>query len=239
MKTRSLWAALLCATAATNAFAQDAALLAALSSNAPTANAKVLELALLASHCAQRGKLASAPLRLIVIDYSRPSLEPRLWLFDLDAATLLLTDYVAHGRNSGDNLAVRFSNTEGSLQSSLGLFVGRNSYFGKNGRSLRLQGLEPGFNDRAMQRAIVLHSADYVNPSLGANLGRLGRSHGCPVVRPALNDQVIDALRNGQHLYVYYPDPDWLRRSKLLQCEPERTAFATAPKTPSATITLR
>jgi L,D-transpeptidase catalytic domain len=239
MKLLSLCAAALSAVIAVNAQAQDAALLATLTSSAPTATPKVLALALLASSCAQRGKLASTPQRLMVIDYSRPSLERRLWLFDLSAGTLLLTDYVAHGRNSGDNLALRFSNTEGSLQSSLGLFVGLDSYIGKNGRSLRLRGLEPGFNDRALQRAIVLHSADYVNPELGARNGRLGRSHGCPVVRPALNDQVIDALRDGQHLYVYYPDPGWLRRSTLLQCESAPAAFANAPKTLGTTTRMR
>lgn len=232
-------AATLSVAFALSAHAQDAELLAALIASAPQANPKVIELALSASACAQRTKLAPAGRRLVVIDYSRPSLEPRLWLFDLSARTLVLSDYVAHGRNSGGNLAVSFSNTEGSLQSSLGLFVGLDSYIGKNGRSLRLRGLEPGFNDLALSRAIVVHGADYVNPQIGARVGRLGRSHGCPAVRPALNDQVIDALRDGQQLFVCYPDPNWLRGSKLLQCESAKTPFASARFTQQPSATLR
>lgn len=219
MVARPLIAAALTVGFALSAGAHDATLLAALSASAPQADPKVIELALRAGDCAVRTNLAPAAQRLVLIDYSLPSLERRLWLFDLSARTLVLSDYVAHGRNSGGNLAMRFSNVEGSLQSSLGLFVGLDSYVGKNGRSLRLRGVEPGFNDNALSRAIVLHGADYVDPLVAARMGRLGRSHGCPAVRPALNDQVIDALRDGQQLYVYYPDPTWLSRSKLLHCQ--------------------
>ena len=141
-------------------------------------------------------------------------MDRRLWIFDLAARKLLLSDYVAHGRGSGDNFAHAFSNREGSLQSSLGLFMASESYFGAHGRSLRLDGLEPGINDQARARAIVLHGADYVDPNLGITQGRIGRSHGCPAVRPEVAAQVIDVLQGGQMLYAYYPD----RQSSLLRC---------------------
>lgn len=186
----------------------------ALADSAPDADPMAIAQALQASACATV-KLGSKPAeRLALIDYSRPSVARRLWIFDLAARKLLLSDYVAHGRGSGDNFAHAFSNREGSLQSSLGLFMASESYFGAHGLSLRLDGLEPGINDQARARAIVLHGADYVDPSLGITQGRIGRSHGCPAVRPEVADQVIDVLQGGQLLYAYYPD----RPSSLLRC---------------------
>ena len=132
--------------------------------------------------CSARRPAASAPRarRLAVIDYSRPSLVPRLWVFDLAAGKLLYEEVVAHGQGSGENLPTRFSNSDGSHQSSLGLFVTADTYTGKNGYSLRMHGLEPGVNDAAMARAIVMHGAPYVDPVQGKRMGRLGRSWGCP-----------------------------------------------------------
>ena len=175
-----------------------------LAASAPDANPKAIAQALQASRCATLTLGAKPAERLALIDYSRPSVERRLWIFDLEAKTLLLSEYVAHGRGSGDNWAHAFSNRESSLQSSLGLFVTAESYTGVHGRSLRLDGLEPGINDQARTRAIVLHGADYVDPKLGMTQGRIGRSHGCPAVRPEITDQVIDALQGGQMLYAYY-----------------------------------
>lgn len=186
---------------------------------APDADAKVLALAVRASACAQQLGKARAPQKLAVIDYSRVSLVPRLWVFDLKTRSLLLTEHVAHGRGSGDNLPTQFSNEEGSFQSSLGLFKTADSYIGKNGRSLRLHGLEAGVNDQALTRAVVLHGADYADPEFGRRHGRLGRSHGCPAVRPQVVDTVIDALLDGQQLFIYYPQPDWLSESPLLHCD--------------------
>src|SRR5690606_17454312 len=103
--------------------------------------------------------------RLAVIDFSLPSSERRMWIFDLERREVLLTDYVAHGNKSGDNHASAFSNVIGSHQSSLGLFRAAESYQGKHGYSLRMDGLEPGVNDRARERAIVIHGADYVDPT--------------------------------------------------------------------------
>lgn len=185
---------------------------------APHADPKVLDMALQAVHCAQGSGIATQARRLAVIDYSRASLLPRLWVFDLIAGKLLYEEVVAHGQGSGDNYATRFSNSDGSHQSSLGLFVTTDTYIGRNGYSLRMDGLEPGVNDRAMSRAIVMHGAPYVNPVAGKAMGRLGRSWGCPAVRTTIAKPMLDLLKQGQFVFSYYPDPAWLRRSQLLNC---------------------
>ncbi len=185
---------------------------------APGADPKVLDLAQAAMQCAQASGVGASARRLAVIDYSRPSLLPRLWVFDLAAGKLLYEEVVAHGQGSGDNLATRFSNRDGSHQSSLGLFVTADTYTGKNGYSLRMQGLEPGVNDAAMARAIVMHGAPYVDANQGKRMGRLGRSWGCPAVRNAVAKPMIDLLKGGQFVFSYYPDQAWLARSALLNC---------------------
>lgn len=193
-------------------------LLASLRGAVPELDPAVLAMALQARDCAGRRGLAPAAQRLAVIDYSRPSTVPRLWIFDLDQRRLLFSELVAHGRGSGDNFARSFSNRDGSHQSSLGLFRTAESYVGGNGYSLRMDGLEPGFNDRARDRAIVMHGAWYVDPALASQQGRLGRSHGCPAVRSGIARQVIDTLKEGQLLFAYYPEAEWLKRSRLLGC---------------------
>ena len=177
-----------------------------LAASAPDADPKAITHALRASACAVLKLGAKAPKRLALIDYSLPSVDRRLWIFDLQTKKLLLSDYVAHGRGSGDNYARSFSNQEGSLQSSLGLFTTAESYVGIHGRSLRLDGLEPGINDQARARAIVVHGAEYVDVQLAVTQGRIGRSFGCPALRPAIVNKVIDALQGGQMLYAYYLD---------------------------------
>ena len=185
---------------------------------APGLKAEVLELAVSAYDCARRGGDAPQARRLAVIDYSLPSTEPRLWVFDMARKRLLYAEHVAHGRGSGDNLATEFSNIEGSHQTSLGLFVTDETYHGANGYSLRMDGLDPGFNDLARQRAIVLHGAPYVDPEFARAQGRLGRSHGCPAVRDAVARPLINQLRHGQLLFAYYPDPAWLANARSLSC---------------------
>ncbi len=199
------------------ALAAPAPLEAGLAAAAPDLDPRVLDLALQAMSCATSHGMAEAS-RLAVIDYSRPSLQPRLWVFDLARQQLLFRELVAHGRNSGDNLTQHFSNANGSLASSLGLFRTSDTYDGNNGYSLRLDGLEPGFNDNARERAIVMHGAPYVNEEIGRNLGRLGRSWGCPAVRSGVARRMIDSLKNGQFVFSYYPDPQWLGASQLLNC---------------------
>lgn len=186
---------------------------------ADDADPKVLQLATRALECAERHGEVDSVERLAVIDYSRPSTEPRLWVFDLTEHTLVFREHVAHGRGSGANLAERFSNVEGSHQTSLGLFRTAETYVGGNGYSLRMDGLEPGVNDRARERAIVMHGADYVNPDVAERQGRLGRSFGCPAVRRGIAKPMIDSLAGGQLLFAYYPDPDWLESSPFLACD--------------------
>lgn len=190
----------------------------ALSRLAPAANPAVLAMALSAMRCAQSSGTGAAATRLAVIDYSRSSLLPRLWVFDLAHGRLLHEEWVAHGQGSGGDLPDRFSNTNGSHQSSLGLFHTLDTYQGRNGYSLRMDGLEPGINDAALPRAIVMHGADYVNPAGNRAQGRLGRSWGCPAVRSAVAKPVIDALKRGQFVFAYYPDPRWLRESPYAAC---------------------
>lgn len=194
-----------------------------LSRQAPKLDRKVLYHALSAMQCAVNNGANPAE-RLAVIDFSLPSSERRLWIFDLQSKRLLLKEYVAHGNRSGGNQATAFSNRVGSHQSSLGLFRTAESYRGKHGYSLRMDGLEPGINDRARDRAIVIHPADYVNPQWIATQGRIGRSLGCPAVRPEVGRMVVDSLKGGQYLFAWYPDQQWLRSSAYLNCEPERVA---------------
>ncbi|HEY6942342.1 murein L,D-transpeptidase catalytic domain family protein [Dokdonella sp.] len=195
-----------------------------LSRLAADADPHVLELALASMRCAQAAGAGADANRLAVIDYSRSSLQPRLWIFDLEQRRLLYNELVAHGQGSGDDIPTRFSNDDGSHASSLGLFLTRDTYRGHNGLSLRMQGLEPGFNDAAMSRAIVMHGAAYVNADRGRQLGRLGRSWGCPALRSAVAAPVIDVLKGGQFVFSYYPDQDWLTRSALLHCPAARLA---------------
>ncbi len=188
-----------------------------LATEAADLDPQVLTAAVSAMQCAVAGGAAPAE-RLAVIDFSLPSTEQRLWIFDLNEQRLLLQDLVAHGQGSGDNLADSFSNIEGSHQSSIGLFRTQESYFGQHGYSLRMDGLEPGFNDLARQRAIVIHSADYVDPSWIEQHGRIGRSHGCPAVRPEVGGMVVDSLKGGQFMFSWYPDDHWLATSELINC---------------------
>lgn len=194
-----------------------------LTAAAPHADPKVIALASHALSCARHNHVVSAARTLSVIDYSRPSAEPRLWVFDLATHRLLFEEWVAHGRNSdGDDKPMRFSNTPGSLQSSLGVFMTGESYTGEKGYALRLRGLEAGYNDRAYERAIVMHGAWYVDPHLGRMQGRIGRSWGCPSVRPSVVHALIDTIRDGSLLVAYYPDDAWLANSAFAgDCNPD------------------
>ncbi|MDX1756072.1 MAG: murein L,D-transpeptidase catalytic domain family protein [Marinobacter sp.] len=200
-----------------------------LANAAPNLNPEVLQSALTAYECARVHGIESSS-RLAVIDFSLPSSEQRLWIFDLESQELVLRDLVAHGKNSGLASATAFSNIEGSHQSSLGLFMGSESYRGQHGYSLRLDGLEPGVNDLARQRAIVIHGADYVDQSWVAEYGRIGRSHGCPAVSQGTIREVVDNLKGGQLVFSYYPDQEWLASSAFLNCKSEaRLAEADSP----------
>lgn len=177
---------------------------------------KVLNLALNAAGCAvQAGRIAS-PGTLTVIDYSKPSTQKRLWVIDLRTHTLLFEELVAHGQGSGNNLPTQFSNDPETHRSSIGLFETRDTYLGKNGYSLRLEGLDVGFNDHAMERAIVMHGARYVSDAIARTQGRLGRSWGCPAVRESVAHDLIDTVKGSGLVFAYYPDPKWLASSQFL-----------------------
>ena len=182
-------------------------------------SARVLNLAMNAVSCGVASGDLTAPPTLTVIDYSLPSAHPRLWVFDLRSGQLLFRELVAHGRNSGDEAATHFSNLMGSRESSLGLFRTADAYVGHNGYSLRLDGLEPGFNSQARARDIVVHGAKYVDPAVAGASGHVGRSWGCPALREAVARRLIDTVRGGGVIFSYYPDPAWLTKSKFLHCD--------------------
>lgn len=186
---------------------------------APGLDPGVLALALEARNCALRHNEVDAAAKLAVIDYSRPSTEKRLWVFDMAADALLFNEHVAHGSGTGDNLAKRFSNEDGSHATSLGLFRTAETYQGGNGYSLRMDGLDPGFNDRARSRAIVMHGAWYANPELIRSQGRLGRSQGCPALREQVAKVVIDSLKQHQLLFSYADDAAFLQRGRSFACD--------------------
>jgi hypothetical protein len=204
-------------SSATDAGAGDARL-ARLAALAPDADGGVLALALAARVCAVDSGEVAPDSRLAVIDYSLPSTARRLWVFDVQGGKLLHHELVAHGRGSGDNYATSFSNAADSHQTSLGLFRTAETYVGGNGYSMRLDGLEPGVNDNARARAIVMHGAWYVDPAVVAQQGRLGRSYGCPALRQQVARVVIDELKDRNLLFSYADNAAWLQRSRDFAC---------------------
>lgn len=163
---------------------------------------------------AERGVLNNEAV-VAIADFSKSSSEKRLFIIDTKNFQVLYHTYVAHGKNSGLNYAERFSNIPESLQSSLGFYVTKNTYFGKHGLSLKLAGVERGFNDNAESRAIVIHGAEYIGTNR-ADAAYMGRSFGCPAVPQAQSNKVINLLKNGTCLFVYHPTAKYLNGSKLL-----------------------
>jgi hypothetical protein len=155
---------------------------------------------------------------LTLIDFSKASTEERLYVIDMEKKTVLFKSHVAHGKNSGGNYATSFSNERGSNQSSLGFFLTENTYQGKNGLSLIINGLEKGINDRAKMRAVVIHGADYANPKQAKILGRLGRSFGCPALPRGLAQPIINTIKDGSLLYIYSEshNEEYLKNSSLI-----------------------
>lgn len=176
----------------------------------------VLKLALNAYSCAVEKGVSDQKI-LTVIDYSRPSTEQRLWVFDLERQKVLLNSLVAHGQGSGAIMATRFSDQPQTHATSLGLFLTGDTYQGHNGYSLRLRGLEGGFNSQAESRAIVVHGAPYVNEQM-AMAGRIGRSWGCPAVPTRVAQPLINTIKDGTLVFAYYPDSQWLKKSQYLHC---------------------
>jgi L,D-transpeptidase-like protein len=177
---------------------------------------EVFGLALRAASCAVRSGAVTDPRTLTIIDYSKPSTARRLWVFDLRTHEQVYQELVAHGQGSGGDMATHFSNDAETHSTSLGLFVTDDTYVGRNGYSLRLDGLEPGFNDRARARAIVMHGAPYVSEAFAQAQGRLGRSWGCPALRAGIARELIDRVKGGGLVFAYYPDANWLAQSRFL-----------------------
>ncbi len=153
---------------------------------------------------------------LTLIDFTKPSTEERLFVLDLKDEKVLYSSVVSHGRNSGENYATSFSNQLGSYKSSLGFYLTENTYQGKNGYSLILEGLEKNINDKAKDRAIVMHGAPYANPSVAKKGGRLGRSLGCPALPQNMTYPIIDAIKNGSVVFIYAENKEYLEKSSFI-----------------------
>ena len=167
----------------------------------------------------KEGKLDEDAHLLTICDFSLSSAQKRLWVIDLNEKKVVFNSLVAHGKNTGEEFAQKFSNTESSYQSSLGFYITETTYNGSNGYSLKLLGMDSGYNDAALQRAIVMHGADYVSEDFIKNQKRLGRSWGCPAVPRALAEPIINTIKGKNCLFIYYPDTQYLSSSKWLKAE--------------------
>ena len=153
---------------------------------------------------------------LTIADLSKPSNQKRLFIINVNTGEVVFETFVAHGRNSGQQWAKKFSNSTSSFASSLGFYITNDTYIGKHGYSLRLTGCESGINNNAYKRAIVLHGADYVSEEFIQQNGFLGRSLGCPAVPEALSEKIIDLIKNGSCLFVYGPSKKYLKQSRII-----------------------
>ncbi len=176
---------------------------------------KVLNMALVGYHSLKEQGKVSRDGILTVIDFNKPSVDERMFVIDLNRGRLLYSGLVAHGSGSGENYAYSFSNTPGSHKSSLGFFTTGVTYDGKHGYSLRLQGMEPGINDNAESRSIVIHGANYVSYDFIRQHGRLGRSQGCPALSFDNSQHVIDLIKDGSCLFIYHRNTDYSSFSRL------------------------
>ncbi len=162
------------------------------------------------------GKLENKNI-ISIVDFSLPSSKKRLFVIDMKNFKVLFNTYVAHGRNSGKDFANEFSNNPESFKSSLGFYVTGDTYNGSHGFSLHLEGEEKGINDNAYSRAIVMHSAPYVDESVVKSQGFLGRSLGCPALPAKFYKPIIEKIKNGSCLFLYSPNDNYLSHSRLLQ----------------------
>lgn len=153
---------------------------------------------------------------LTVVDFSLPSSEKRMWVLDMATNEVLFHTYVAHGRNTGGKMATKFSNKTNSFQSSLGFYVTGETYFGKNGFSLFIDGMEKGINDNARSRYVVIHGADYASTDFIKRTGRLGRSLGCPAIPREVTQDIIDTIKGKSVLFIYHPNKDYAAKSPML-----------------------
>ncbi len=153
---------------------------------------------------------------LTIVDFTRSSKQKRLVVIDLKHREVVCNSVVAHGRNTGREYARSFSNQPSSNKSSLGFYITQETYMGAHGLSLKLNGFEKGINDKARERAIVMHPAQYAQEVTASRKGYLGRSLGCPAIPPQLANTIIQKIKNGNCLFLYYPDKKYLKNSALL-----------------------
>lgn len=184
---------------------------------APTLSNEVVHKVITALTCANQYHVDHNDI-LTVIDYSLPSNEKRLWVFDLKTKQVLFNTYVSHGINSGAKYTNNFSNKNNSKASSMGIYTTNAIYFGRDGLSLRLDGLERGFNDNANARYVVMHGGWYVNEPFIKKYGRAGRSWGCPALPLNLSKDIIQTIKDKSFFVVYYPSEDWFAKSRFLNC---------------------
>ena len=167
-------------------------------------------------HLLQAGKIKKDNI-LSILDFSLPSGKKRLFVIDLITEELVFNTYASHGKNSGKIVPTNFSNQSNSNKSSLGFYITGNTYNGKKGCSLRLEGEELGINNNAFTRGIVVHGAAYVNENIAKAQGFVGRSQGCPALPKDQSKHIIDKIKNGSCLFIYSPDPYYAKHSTLIQ----------------------
>ncbi len=155
--------------------------------------------------------------KLAICDFTKASGDRRLYIINPKTQKLIMRTYVAHGKNSGAMYATSFGNEAESNKSSLGFYITSGTYQGANGYSLYLKGMDAGFNDNAYDRSVVMHGADYVNQSAAEDQGFVGRSFGCPAVAREVHEKVINMLKGGSCLFIYYPSKTYLKKSKWLR----------------------
>ena len=163
---------------------------------------------------------------LSIIDYSLPSSSERFFVINLARKCLVYKTLVAHGRNSGELYAMRFSNKIRSHQSALGFYITGNPYMGGQGYSMILNGIDTGYNDQARMRSIVIHGADYATENYVKHYGRLGRSFGCPALPPDVNKEIIDLIKEGSVVFGFYPDSNYFNQSVVLGYQPTNRSLS-------------
>jgi len=152
---------------------------------------------------------------LTIVDMSVSANEERFFVIDMETQNLVYKSLVAHGRNTGEEFATRFSNKNSSYQTSLGFYKTAETYDGKRGYSMKLDGLEYS-NNNARDRGVVIHGANYVSEKFIKENIRLGRSLGCPSLPMDSFKGIVDDVKEGSCLFIYYPQKEYLLKSKLV-----------------------
>lgn len=187
---------------------------------------EIFEVSMIGYYNLKKRKLLQKDSPITIIDYRKPSAVERLYVIDLESKRLLYSSLVAHGKNSGDECAQFFSNKPGSHKSSMGFYVTEETYSGKHGYSLKLKGVDPPFNTNAKYRYIVIHGADYVSREHIEKHGKLGTSWGCPALPKKLSKGIIDAIKDGSCLFVYFDDKCYLEKSQFVNIETALLQFS-------------